>query len=77
MTPTITRSHRRLIPWAIVLVVAVPAAGCKRAEHRVSAADPKLCDQTARVSAAPGSARYKDIYDACIPNLPHPERGGG
>jgi hypothetical protein len=77
MTRTITRSHRCLLPWAIVLVAAVPAAGCKRVEHRISAADRKLCDQTALVAAAPGSARYKDIYDACILNLQHPERGGG
>jgi hypothetical protein len=77
MTRTITRSHRCLISWAIVLAAAVPAAGCKRVEHRISAADLKYCDQTARVGAAPGSARYKDIYDACIRNLQHPERGGG
>ena len=77
MTPTITRSHRRLIPWAIVLVAAVPAAGCTRVEHPITAADRKYCDQTAGVGAAPGSARYKDIYDACILNLQHPERGGG
>ena len=57
MTPTITRSHRRLITWAIVLVAAVPAAGCKRVEHPITAADRKYCDQTAGVSAAPGSAR--------------------
>jgi hypothetical protein len=77
MTPTITRSHRRLIPWAIVLVVAVPAAGCKRVERPITAADRTYCDQTARVSAARGTALYKDIYDACIRNLQHPERGGG
>ena len=77
MTATITRSHRRLIPWAIVLVAAVPAAGCQRAERPITAADRKYCDQTARVTAAPGSAAYKDIYDACIRNLQHPERGGG
>jgi hypothetical protein len=27
--------------------------------------------------APPASARYKDIYDDCIRDLEHPERGGG
>jgi hypothetical protein len=70
------RRRRRLLTTA-VLAGALLAAGCGYREHEVTAADRKLCDQTARQSARPGTEPYKGIYDACIRNLQHPERGGG
>ena len=64
-------------PGRVVLVVAALVAGCGYHEHVLSAADRKLCNDIARGIAAPGSERYKGIYDACLHNLQHPERGGG
>jgi hypothetical protein len=61
----------------VVLLAAALVAGCGYHEHVLSAADRKLCNDTARGIAAPGSQRYKEIYDACLHNLQHPERGGG
>ena len=61
----------------VVLVGAVLATGCGYHERQITAADRKLCDVTARGIAPRGSESYKGIYDACIRNLQHPERGGG
>jgi hypothetical protein len=58
-------------------VAAVLAAGCGYHERQISTADGKLCDGTAGGIAPRGSERYQGIYDACIRNLQHPERGGG
>jgi hypothetical protein len=82
MTREPPRSHRWRRPrrplTAVVLAGALVAAGCGYREHEGTAADRKLCDQIARQAAAsPGSERYEGIYDACIRNLQHPERGGG
>ena len=61
----------------VVLVAAVLATGCGYHERQITAADRKLCNDIARGIAAPGSESYKGIYDACLHNLQHPERGGG
>ena len=81
MTREPPRSHRwrrrRRPLTAVVLAGALLAAGCGYREREVSAADRKLCDEITRQAAGPGTERYKGIYDACIRNLQHPERGGG
>ena len=61
----------------VVLVAAVLTAGCGYHERQISTADRKLCDHTASGIAPRGSESYKGIYDACLRNLQHPERGGG
>jgi hypothetical protein len=60
-----------------VLVAAALATGCGHGGHVVSAADRKLCEAPAAQAGAPGSAPYKGVYDECVHNLRHPERGGG
>ena len=70
------RRRRRPLTAAVRAGALLPAGGGDR-EHDITAADRPQCDQSARQSASPATEPYKGIYDACIRNLQHPERGGG
>ena len=60
-----------------VLVAALLATGCAHRDRALSPADRKVCETVARKVGAPGSGGYKGVYDQCIRNVLHPERGGG
>jgi hypothetical protein len=60
-----------------LLAAALLAGGCGHPERKLTDSERRACAAFAARAGAPESKAYGGVFDECVHNTLHPERGGG